>query len=221
MSNLKQMSIAWIMYATDHGGVLVSNRPYAGTPGIPTDNWVAGVMDWTTNSQNTDEDLLLQAGLSPYLKSPAIYKCPADESVSAAGPRVRSYSMNAFMGSSGQAVGGWRHYLKLEQISPPAATFVFVGEHPNSIDDGYFVNDPNRTNVWVDLPASGHKGAGGLGFADGHSEIHRWSEASTKQHVKPNGPKPAVRIPRRGTGADLAWVLERTTQRETNSAGAP
>jgi len=39
--------------------------------------------------------------------------------------------------------------------------------------DGY--PDPATTYI-VDYPASYHNGAGGVAFADGHSEIHRWRD---------------------------------------------
>jgi hypothetical protein len=42
--------------------------------------------------------------------------------------------------------------------------------------DGY--PDPNTTII-VDYPASYHHAAGGIAFADGHSEIHKWRDPRT------------------------------------------
>lgn len=213
LNNLKQMNLAWVMYASDSQEKLVTNRPYAGSAELPLDNWVAGVMDWTTNPQNTNHALLLVATLSPYLKSAQVYRCPEDKSESAVGPRMRSYSMNGFLGNYGGMPNfpGWRSGLKLQDVRSPASTFVFAEEHANSIDDGFFINDPNQTNAWMDLPAANHvKDAAGFGFADGHSEIHKWTEASTRQAVKPSGPKPAVQLKQSDDGTDLAWVLKAT-----------
>jgi prepilin-type processing-associated H-X9-DG protein len=223
MINVKQLTLGWLMYATDWGDTLVPNRPY-GLPGIPTNNWVAGVMDWTTSPQNTDRGLLLGNGLlSPYIKSAEVYHCPADDSRSAAGPRVRSYSMNAFLGGGahGPAFSGWKQHTNVSDLLSPVMTFVIVDEHANSIDDGYYVNDPNRTSAWLSLPASRHNGAAVFGFADGHSEIHRWMEASTQERTIPGGPKPHVIVGRGERGADLAWVLSGTTRPETNAASGP
>jgi prepilin-type processing-associated H-X9-DG protein len=56
---------------------------------------------------------------------------------------------------------------------------VFIDEHPDSINDGFFVvdmrgyPDPKKAQL-PDFPASYHNKAGGLAFADGHSEIKRW-----------------------------------------------
>ncbi len=222
LSNTKQMSLAWLMYASDYNERLVLNQPYAGMPNPPTNNWVYGTIDWSANPDNTNTALFLDPdkGLfAPYLKSPAVYHCPADDSVSAAGPRVRSYSMNGFMGDTrqGAAVPGWRQYLKISALKNPAQKFVIVDEHPNSIDDGYFLNDPSRTNAWTDLPASRHDGAGSFAFADGHAELHRWVDASTRQRVVPKAAIPSVSIlPRQSE--DFLWLQQRATERWTNTA---
>lgn len=224
LNNLKQMNLAWIMYASDSEDMMVTNRPYAGSAELPLDNWVAGVVDWTTNSQNTNQALLLAAALSPYLKSAQVYRCPEDRSESAVGPRVRSYSMNGFLGNYGGKPNfpGWKSALKLPYVSSPTSTFLFAEEHANSIDDGFFINDPNRINAWMDLPAANHaNGSAGFGFADGHSEIHKWTEASTRQAVKPSGPKPTVQLKQPDVGNDLAWVLKSMGAVSADAASEP
>jgi prepilin-type processing-associated H-X9-DG protein len=209
------LNLGWIMYGSDWNDALIGNWPYANTPGIPTVNWVAGIMDWSANPDNTNRDLLVDpsAGLmASYVKSAGVYHCPWDGSVSDAGPRVRSYSMNGFLGNSstnGPVFTGWKQCSKVGDLRRPAQTIVLADEHENSIDDGFFFNDPARVKEWMDLPAARHNGAASLGFADGHAEIHRWSEASTKQPAIRGGPKPSVRIVGRETGADLAWVIWR------------
>ena len=209
--NLKQMNLAWLMYSGDSGDRLVTNLPYASSSPLPTNNWMTGVMGWTANSQTTNRDLLVAGRLGPYLKNPEVYRCPDDKSESAAGPRVRSYAMNGFMGNGGSesAFTGWKQCLKTADVLRPAYLFVFADEHANSIDDGFFINNPNQTNAWTDLPASNHGlGAAGFGFADGHAEIHRWVDPSTLQPTKKSGPKPKVQLDHRG--ADLAWILSAT-----------
>jgi prepilin-type processing-associated H-X9-DG protein len=113
-------------------------------------------------------------------------------------PRVRSVSMNGFVEGdaynqdkkvSGQPLGAawwyynppWYCYKKLSDIRvpPPALLWVFVDEHPDSINDGWLITDVMNPNHWEDLPASYHNGACGFGFADGHSEIKKWQESST------------------------------------------
>lgn len=220
LSNLKQLNLAWILYASDSSDKLITNRPYASVAELALDNWVAGVMDWTANPQNTNRDLLMVAALSQYIKNPQVYRCPDDKSEAAAGPRIRSYAMNGFLGnySGTPAFPGWQPNLKLTEIGRPTTTFVFVEEHPNSIDDGFFINNPNQTDAWTDLPSSNHdKKMAGFGFADGHSEFRRWVDSSTRQPVKQFGPKPSVQLVRADSGADLAWILKATGALNTNA----
>ena len=57
--------------------------------------------------------------------------------------------------------------------------FVFLDEHEQSINDGWFASDPTTKWQIVDFPASYHGSAAGFSFADGHSEIHRWHDPRT------------------------------------------
>ena len=219
LSNTRQVVLAWAMYATDYQESLVGNESYNRSTDVPTNNWIAGVMDWSASPDNTNSALLSAGTLGAYIKYPGVYRCPADKSVSAVGPRTRSCSMNAFLGAnSNSPVAGWKRCVKINQIRSTSTTFVLLDEHPNSIDDGYFLSDPGVTNAWKDLPASFHaRNAGGFGFVDGHSEIHRWEDRSTVKSIVPGGAKPAVVIDRKKSATDLAWVLERATIRETNA----
>lgn len=74
--------------------------------------------------------------------------------------------MNAMVGNAGElSNGGYNennpHYVqffRLTDIPLPSEIFVFVEEHPDSINDGYFLNK-FYTRHWIDLPASEHDGA--------------------------------------------------------------
>jgi prepilin-type processing-associated H-X9-DG protein len=66
------------------------------------------------------------------------------------------------------------------------------------------------TGFIVDTPASFHGGAGGLSFADGHSEIHKWKGNDTrigvsKNYVTKRYTKEAASI------GDLVWLSDNTT----------
>jgi len=161
--------------------------------------------------------LITEAKLGPYAaKNAKIYKCPADQVPATVGPRTRSISMNAFVGNIGN--GGsinpqYAQYLTLASIKNPAGIFVLLDEHPDSINDGWFVfcsgADPAERNAWSDLPASYHNGAGGFSFADGHSEIKKWLVGSTRRAVLKTTSDFPVQV-----GADkrdIQWVAERCT----------
>ena len=66
---------------------------------------------------------------------------------------------------------------------PPVNLWVFVDEHPDSINDGWLTDSWPGGGGWGDLPASYHAGACGLGFADGHAEIHKWKDQGTLEPV--------------------------------------
>lgn len=140
--------------------------------------------------------------------------------------------MNAMVGDAGDLItNGWNknnpgyvQFLKMTSIPRPADIFVFVDEHPDSIKDGYFLNQwpahaaptsayPYEDAEWIDLPASYHNGAGSFSFADGHAETHRWLCPSTLQPARPdiagaNGWP--INIPDEEY-ADILWVLKHTS----------
>ena len=83
MGNLKQMQVAWIMYADDNNSVLVENHHGGDARGGASRlSWVAGWLDWTTSADNTNTLFIIDdrwAKLSKYSKGTAgLYKCPAD-----------------------------------------------------------------------------------------------------------------------------------------------
>jgi prepilin-type processing-associated H-X9-DG protein len=92
---------------------------------------------------------------------------------------VRSISGNIGIGDGNAETGPfdpiYKHIKKASDfIFPsPSETWVYLDEHPDSINDAGFFN-PHQSN-WVDQPANYHNAAAGFAFADGHSEIHRWT----------------------------------------------
>jgi prepilin-type N-terminal cleavage/methylation domain-containing protein len=194
MNNTKQMTLAWYMYAGDNNDKLVYNRDGGNVgKGAGDEAWVGGWLDFTSSADNTNIALLIDhnrypygAYLGQYIKSPSAFKDPADKStVRIAGQtiaRVRSISMNGFVGEKARSWSDpskYSVYNKLSNIKSSAMTFVFLDEREDGINDGWFATNPDvRYNI-IDYPASYHGGAGGLSFADGHSEIHKWRDPRT------------------------------------------
>ena len=186
MNNTRQLMMAWQLYANDHDGRLVNNHGVTETI-TRRQSWVNNVMTEELDPGNTNEAFVANAKLGPYTKRTlAIYKCPADEYLSymqrQAGwkSRVRSYSMNAFVGDGGTLVTSdgrnsyvpsYKQFLRMADFSNPANIIVILDEDPVTINDGYFLMNPRSTSG--DIPANYHQGATGFSFADGHSEIHR------------------------------------------------
>jgi prepilin-type processing-associated H-X9-DG protein len=192
-NNLKQLAVAWQMYAEDYSGRIVPNFQGAYLPG-PTGaaGWVSGWLDWSTSSQNTNVYFLIDAryaALASYINGASnLFKCPADHYLSSQQrsrgwlQRVRSYSLNAYVGENvplGQPGGpsGPPIYRQTRKISEflhpaPAEVAVFIEEHPDSMNDPAFLS-PNQT-TWIDSPGTYHNGAATFAFADGHTEVRHW-----------------------------------------------
>ena len=125
--------------------------------------------------------------------------------------------MNAMVGNAGQFLMGganvnnpdYQQFLKLGQVPQPSQIFVLTEEHPDSINDGYFLNKPDSME-WFDLPASWHSGADNLAFGDGHLETHKWRFASTKPPARPDGAHLPFAVPALEQG-DFQWLMDRTT----------
>jgi len=94
--------------------------------------------------------------------------------------------MNNFMGSPAQALNnstfgqpslkGYVTYSKASSIPSPTMGFVFLDEREDSINDAvFFTSVDNPGGTIGDIPANHHNGACGFSFADGHSEIHKWT----------------------------------------------
>jgi prepilin-type N-terminal cleavage/methylation domain-containing protein/prepilin-type processing-associated H-X9-DG protein len=216
LNNSKQLALASHVYLGDYNDRFVYNKPGGANDFT---NWVADQLDWTASTQNTDPNLLRNAALGPYTaKNLGSYKCPADNVPGPAGPRVRSYSMNAFVGPQNDAGtpinSAWKQFIKSTDIKSPALIYTFLDEHPDSINDGWFVfctaANPAETTAWSDLPASGHNGACGFAFADGHSEIKKWRDSSTLRAVEKYEGDFPIQIPANQTD-DITWVAQRTT----------
>jgi len=101
----------------------------------------------------------------------------------------------------------YAQYLKQTSVPKPMKTWLLIGEHPDSINDGYFVNNPVLLN-WQDIPASYHNGGCSLSFADGHTEIKRWQSPTSWYRVQFS--YPATKSFDSLGRIDYAWYLSRT-----------
>ena len=228
LNNERQLGLACQLYSSDSEERLPYNLGEGEIKQLALQNqfvsWTSSIMTWELDPDNTNAFTLTRGGLGDYLnRSGKVYRCPADRVVSdiqaQAGwtARVRSISMNAMVGNAGQLCQGganvnnpdYRQFFKVTQIAHPSLIFVFIDEHPDSIDDGYFLNKPD-TVQWLDLPASYHNRVANLTFSDGHSERHKWRCASTTPANRPGAAhlpcsiSPAQR-------ADFDWLMERTS----------
>lgn len=228
VSNTRQLAFAWFLYSDDHNGRLAYNlggKAGGKDPAIKTNaNWVNNNLTWGLETDNTNTATLTEAALGNYTsKNALIYRCPADMVLSQEqrkegwSHRVRSYSMNAMVGNAGelsaQGINSnnpkYVQFFRMADIPRPSDIFVFVEEHPDSINDGYFLNVYYK-NQWLDLPASYHGGSAAFAFADGHAQLHRWASSSTRQPLQPDLIEFPLALNANDT-TDLNWVMDRTS----------
>src|SRR5579872_3960181 len=208
LNNTRQLTLAWHLYSTDYNDRVANNYGVSATVTAITsnrlDNWVNNVMTWgagagVEDSSNTNLAWIANGVLGRYVAGAVgTYKCPADNVLSQAQSRAgftqrnRSLSMNSLFGLfseelSDTAAGGlnwgsqqqYRQYLKQGQVPRPFKTWLFIDEHPDTINDGSLVNYP-MMDYWQDIPASSHNGGCGFSFADGHSEMKKWLSSTSK-----------------------------------------
>jgi prepilin-type N-terminal cleavage/methylation domain-containing protein len=240
-SNLKQLALAWVMYANDMGDKLMPNPPNA----LGQSNqlsWVNGYESWQfDNSDNTNTTLLTRALTGPYCNySVGIFKCPDDtwkcqEPPAGVMDRVRSYAMNYCMEgdsddalkaaagipfnqvyySSGIPRYGYRKLTELGSHGPGSSdAWVFCDEAPDSIDDGCLAW--GAQGQWFNTPASYHRSGDDFSFADGHVEYHKWlSGWNSSNNVGICRPTSGIlngwTAPSTGNPVDYNWVTSHGT----------
>jgi prepilin-type N-terminal cleavage/methylation domain-containing protein/prepilin-type processing-associated H-X9-DG protein len=190
LNQLKQLSLCWLMYTHDNNGRLPETYSFDATGGINSNVWVRGSMDDSPTfgpveagkSDSTNVQAIAAGKLYPFNSSAAIYRCPSDRSATKGVPRVRSYSINGWMG--GRPLAGedeYRLFVKeTDIINPsPSQAFVFIDEHEKSINDGWFALDMQGNRGLIDAPASRHDGTFTYSFADGHVEVCKLQDSRT------------------------------------------
>lgn len=196
VNNMKQLDIAWLMYAADSQDRVPWNYRNSIFGG-----WVNG--DQSVASQEVVPDYLSTFPsftpplLGPYVASNTkVFKCPADQRQAQFGgivngnawplasyPATRSYSMNGYLGpvigDQLESTTG-KVFHKTTDIARPTDLFVLTEEAAFSINDGVFfffgANNPT-TGGWGDCAGAYHGQSAGVNFADGHAEFHHWQGA--------------------------------------------
>ena len=238
LNNHRQLALAWRMYAEDNHDVLVyaSDDPWDWQIDWQTLDqyaWTLTHMDYDPNNQgNWDINYdMVKRPLWPYTsKNAAIYKCPADKSCLTVNgeqkPRVRSMSMNLYVGGFDGTDGGWpwahpfQIYTKLPEITVPTKIFVFLDMREDSVNwgnfmtcmEGYSPTDPSQYCFDGDYPGMYHNLACGFSFADGHSEIKRWRDARTTPPLT-SGANPLFSVFSQSPGnQDVEWLQDHSTR---------
>ncbi|MGO8765302.1 MAG: prepilin-type N-terminal cleavage/methylation domain-containing protein [Limisphaerales bacterium] len=196
MSNLRQLTMACKMYSNDNSGQLVSCWPIGfGNYPVNPYSWCPG---WVTYSEPggfnygpspeydcTNVYALQQGAIWQYVKSPGVYRCPADHRSLGGVPVVRSYSMNSWLNgrSYGDPTGEttfvtpqndssltFLFFRTENQIARPSQTWCLIDEDGSTINDSLFVVNIGPVNGIPDMPSNRHGQSYEITFADGHAE---------------------------------------------------
>jgi prepilin-type processing-associated H-X9-DG protein len=225
LNNLRQLQLGWLMYAADNREYLPGDRWQDEAGHMPNaGNWITGWLSpegsGPNNTDNTNIIYLLNSTWSqvgPYVLNAGVYKCVADQSVGVFTPglrlpRVRSMSMNSWMGPNSPAWSGEPYHVFAKStaivLPGPCDAIVFIDERSDSIDDGYFAIDMDVQQL-VNLPAAYHNGSSGITFADGHAQIHRWHDGRTMPPLSAGFQK-FISCP---GNQDLIWLQQHATSK--------
>lgn len=221
MNNIRQLGLAWQMYALDNAEATLG--PIGLTGGPP--GWCDGLYDQVPDG--VTNRILLKSPTFNYVSSDQSFRCAGDRSKllyqGRLLPRVISYAINAFFGPASDYVTRAPQYRNVRKTSDltspgPASVYVLLDEHENSINDAHFFPFDNMRqyskNKWLDAPSGRHGNAGGFVFADGHSEIRKWQTAglsSVKKSADGSTPRPYPDLPFIGGSevSDFQWVTNR------------
>jgi prepilin-type N-terminal cleavage/methylation domain-containing protein/prepilin-type processing-associated H-X9-DG protein len=232
LSNHKQLTLAWLMYANDNGEKLPLT--------VGTGGWYPGMQDFLgSNPSNWDinQDMANSLLWSYTGKAPGVFQCPAEQSyvIPTFGPyqgqrvrRLRSMTMSVWMGGvpgffdsgPGLSEATWQVYRKLSEMAFPGPTGLIVFSDQREDENGYpnlfidmtgYPDHPEQTQFTDDLVAFYHGGGTSYSFADGHSELKHW--------IDPRTMVPLLKGTLRGGGVcsfpndpDIVWLQAHATR---------
>ncbi|MBW8038781.1 MAG: type II secretion system protein [Planctomycetes bacterium] len=193
-ANLRDLAIAWVIYADDNDGKIVNGQPNdprqtvdpAFTPPkvyteIP---WARAIqldvnLDPDPMVSKPDHELTIKEGaLWPNNKNVKAYKCPGGKA-----KHLRTYSMSCSLNGDRSPVGtlGPRASMLCVKnrslVRRPHDRIVFLDE--GWVNNWSFRVKYSNPGAWIDPPPSRHGGGMTFVFADGHSGYWKWESKET------------------------------------------
>jgi prepilin-type N-terminal cleavage/methylation domain-containing protein/prepilin-type processing-associated H-X9-DG protein len=197
-ANLKDLAVAWIIYADDNDGKIVNGQPSVNANGLPRPNladdrptadgrveipWARGIeIDLATGdpkiSKREQEQTIKDGALWPNNQNVKAYKCPGGKA-----GHMRTYSITCSLNGDRVIV----NHLG------PAASMLCVKNRslvrrPHdrivAVCEGWVNNSSFRVGYgnpgqWIDPPPARHTGGMTFVFADGHSGFWKWKGVGT------------------------------------------
>jgi prepilin-type N-terminal cleavage/methylation domain-containing protein len=237
-NNKKELGMACLMYAGDnHDYLPINSDPHVyNTTYYPQGSiypsWVAGVLDWSIGSYNTNTSYLVNnkySLLGDYLGDlPALFTCPADHYVSVPEStlgwtrRSRSVAMNGAIGdgykygqNNNSSPWGWSPWYVAKKTTDfhwpgPSDCWLILDEHPDSIDDEVLYTPCYPVTTFTELPGNQLALACGIVYADGHAEQHFWKGPILGQHVNVTYSGYVQQVPCSITDPDMIFLALHT-----------
>ena len=175
-ANLRSMNQAWLLYAEDNGGRVVSasHIEYNSSGAFAGWGWVGD----TSGLRAEEEQLqgIRDGKLYPYCEDTGVYRCPTADPY-----QMRSYAMSSqwyskyYYYSGDLPLGNTKAQIviKVSNTRSPCARFTFVDNIAMN-GDGYWAVPYNKP-AWWNLPNYRHNGGTVNAFADGHAEAYKWT----------------------------------------------
>jgi prepilin-type N-terminal cleavage/methylation domain-containing protein/prepilin-type processing-associated H-X9-DG protein len=191
LNNLRQLALAWVMYADENDDKLVNGAAGYGPPyndlfGHKDERaWVGNCCapGWANGEQLPQEqqiEKIKEGTLWPYVKDIGLYRCPTGSRGEMLTYAIM-FSMNAICYPEVMQEPG-RYIKKRSEIHNPAPAFRLV-----FIDEGWVSPDAFAVHYggeerWWDNPPIRHGDGTNVSFADGHNDYWKWKGIDTIKH---------------------------------------
>lgn len=207
LSNLKQLQLAWSMYADENDDKVVNGEAYGGGDGTaptPSSGRHAGEQWWTGDDvgdfwqginlpQEVQQRAIRAGALYPYTRSEILYRCPT-------GVRgeMRTYTITDAMNGL-RRDGTYRTYSGHETGVRVGRTVLWIkkrseisspgpGQRIVFLDEGRITPDSYATHYlnerWWDPPFVRHGDGTNVSFADGHADYWKFMGGKTLETGK-------------------------------------
>jgi prepilin-type N-terminal cleavage/methylation domain-containing protein/prepilin-type processing-associated H-X9-DG protein len=229
LSNLKQLTLAWLMYIDQNDEKLVNGDTHEYTamynPGLKFSDshynercWVE--KDWDVGMTKDQKIQAIEQGaLYPYVNTLKVYKCATVERRTADAYGARSETVRTYAIMDSMNCKGWldrsplmRMLKTRSEIKEPAFRAVMVDDGGTGMSAlGGFTTRDLRTiyggnQSWWDPPPVRHGDGTNWSFADGHADYHKWEDPQTIEFGKQT--RPSANSPQQADNPDLIWAAQ-------------
>ncbi|HEY8748428.1 MAG TPA: type II secretion system protein [Tepidisphaeraceae bacterium] len=221
LSNVRQLTAAWLKYAEENNGHFCNSETQGAPPDNDPNRWLfadsghyntfhlAGFppqpsLFWSWIAAGSGRVDVERGKLWPYIMVDDVYRCPSDTFIHA-----NSYQINGLLAGE---VGTPCTLLMLSQIRRSSSTFVFIESYDSH---GWLINS-FQTPIFPrysfnSVPGINHMGKSGLGagctmsFADGHAVFWEYADSRTSQIIASGG-RNVISIPAGSSGSGNAYL---------------